>query len=381
MTLSANWSFPTSIRFGEGRVCELADVCQQSGISNPLLVTDRVLAEFPMITRVISILKEGGFNPVLFSKVDPNPTERNVEEGLELYRSGHHDGVIAMGGGSALDLGKILAFMVRQQRPLWDFEDIGDWWKRADEKVIDPIIAIPTTSGTGAEVGRASVITDSVNHLKKIIFHPKILPSQVICDPQLTVTMPQVVTVGTGMDALVHCIEAFSSPHYHPMSQGIALEGMRLVFNNLPKVFNDGGDIVARSHLMSAAAMGAVAFQKGLGASHAVSHPVGALYNTPHGMTNAVVIPYVLEMNREAIEKQISGAANYLDMPGGFDGFHGHLTAMSRELNVPQKLADLGVDRKHIDVLTRMALEDPSAAGNPIKMEYKNTRALIEASL
>lgn len=381
MALRADWSYPTSIRFGAGRISELADACHQAGVSNPLLVTDRVLAKLPMMIRATSILTEAGYKSALFSDVDPNPTDRSVEAGLELYRQGGHDGVIAMGGGSALDLGKMLAFMVKQQRPLWDFEDIDGWWKRADEEAIDPIVAVPTTSGTGAEVGRASVITDSVNHQKKIIFHPRILPSQVICDPELTVTMPQAITAGTGMDAFVHCIEAFSSPHYHPMSQGIALEGMRLIVNNLPRAFNDGGDIEARTHLMSAAVMGAVAFQKGLGASHAISHSVGALYNTPHGMTNAVVIPHVLEMNREAIWEKFNSAAHYLQIPGEFDGFLCHLKSMGSALNLPQKLSDLGVDGERLDDLTKMALLDPSAGGNPVKMTYGNTRALIEASL
>lgn len=275
----------------------------------------------------------------------------------------------------------MVAFMAGQTRPVWDFEDIGDWWTRADADAIAPIIAVPTTAGTGSEVGRASVITNSQTHVKKIIFHPKVLPAVVIADPELTVGMPNIITAGTGMDAFAHCLEAFSSPFYHPMSQGIALEGMRLVKDYLPRAFADGADIEARAQMMSAASMGATAFQKGLGAVHAVSHPVGAIYNTHHGMTNAVVIPPVLEMNRAVIEDRIADAANYLGIGGGFNGFFEYVMRLRKELNVPDKLNDLGVGTDRIDDMVAMALEDPSAGGNPVEMTSANTKALFEACI
>ncbi|MHA1128950.1 MAG: iron-containing alcohol dehydrogenase, partial [Alphaproteobacteria bacterium] len=276
MNLFGNWSYPTTIKFGNGRINELADACAATGMKNPLLVTDKGLANLPITQGTLDIMEAAGLGRAMFSEVDPNPNEKNLEAGVAMYNAGNHDGVIAFGGGSGLDLGKMVAFMAGQTRPLWDYEDVGDWWTRADADAIAPIIAVPTTAGTGSEVGRASVITNSVTHVKKIIFHPKVLPSVVICDPKLTVGMPTFITAGTGMDAFAHCLEAYSSPHYHPMSQGIAVEGLRLVKEYLPRAFADAGDLEARAHMMSAAMMGATAFQKGLGAVHALSHPIGA---------------------------------------------------------------------------------------------------------
>jgi len=379
MNLTGNWSYPTTIKFGAGRIAELPEACAAAGMKAPLLVTDKGLANLPITQQTLDILDAAGLGRAMFSEVDPNPTEINMDAGVTAYKAGGHDGVIAFGGGSGLDLGKMVAFMAGQTRPVWDFEDIGDWWTRADADAIAPIIAVPTTAGTGSEVGRASVITNSQTHVKKIIFHPKVLPAVVIVDPELTVGMPSNISAGTGMDAFAHCLEAFSSPFYHPMSQGIALEGMRLVKDYLPRAFAEGTDIEARAHMMSAASMGATAFQKGLGAVHAVSHPVGAIYNTHHGMTNAVVIPPVLEMNRPVIEDRIADAANYLGIGGGFNGFFDYVLSLRNELGVPDKLRDLGVGTDRIDDMVAMALEDPSAGGNPIEMTAANTKALFEA--
>ena len=381
MTLTANWSYPTAIRFGAGRISEIAEACAAAGIANPLLVTDRGLAPLPITVQTLDLMQAAGLGRGIFAEVDPNPTEINLAAGIAAYKAGGHDGVIAFGGGSGLDLGKMVAFMAGQTRPVWDFEDIGDWWTRADSDVIAPIVAVPTTAGTGSEVGRASVITNSVSHVKKVIFHPRVLPAVVICDPELTVGMPSVITAGTGMDAFAHCLEAFSSPHYHPMSQGIALEGMRLVKDYLPRAFADGGDIEARAQMMAAASMGAVAFQKGLGAIHAVSHPVGAIYNTHHGMTNAVVMPMVLRMNRDAVSARIDHAAAYLGLSGGFDGFFGFVMDLRAELGVPDNLRALGVGDDRIDELVAAALIDPTAGGNPVTMTPENTKALFEACL
>ncbi len=379
MTLTANWSYPTAIRFGAGRISELGQACRDAGITKPLLVTDRGLAGLPVTARALDVLKSDGIEYALFADVDPNPNEHNVAAGIAAYRDGGHDGVIAFGGGSGLDLGKAVAFMAGQTRPLWDFEDIGDWWTRADPEAIAPVVAVPTTAGTGSEVGRASVITNSETHEKKIIFHPKMLPAIVICDPELTVGMPPAITAGTGMDAFAHCLEAYCSPHYHPMSQGIALEGMQLVKDNLLAAFKDGSNIEARAHMMSAAAMGATAFQKGLGAIHALSHPIGAVHHTHHGTTNAVVMLPVLQFNKSKVRRSLARAANYLSIAGGFDGFCAYVQELNSKLGIPANLTDLGVSDPDIDALVASALKDPSCGGNPVKMTAANTRKLLLA--
>ncbi|MDE3121375.1 MAG: iron-containing alcohol dehydrogenase, partial [Paracoccaceae bacterium] len=376
---TANWSYPTAVKFGPGRVQELAHFCKEAGIARPLLVTDRGLAALPITARALDILEAGGLGRAVFSEVDPNPTEANMTAGIAAYRAGGHDGVICFGGGSALDLGKMIALMQGQTISVWDLEDVGDWWTRADARKIAPILAVPTTAGTGSEVGRAGVLTNTATHKKKIIFHPRLMPTVTICDPELTVGMPKAITAGTGMDALAHCLEAYSSPFYHPMSQGIALEGMRLVFENLPRAYATPDDLEARAQMMSAAAMGAVAFQKGLGAIHALSHPIGAVYGTHHGTTNAAVMPMVLEFNRPLIEERIDRAAAYLGIAGGFAGFHEAVLELRATLAIPPNLSAMGVEYARLDELTDMALEDPSCAGNPVKMTRENTRALFDA--
>ena len=378
-----NWSYPTAIKFGVGRIAELAEHCAAAGVKKPLFVTDKALASLPITAEAVAVLKAAGLGAAVFSEVDPNPNEKNMADGIAVYLAGGHDGVICFGGGSALDLGKMIALMAHQRKDLsvWDLEDVDDWFTRADGARIAPIIAVPTTAGTGSEVGRAGVLTNSVTHKKKIIFHPKLLPVVTICDPALTVGMPKFITAGTGMDALAHCLEAYSSPFYHPMSQGIALEGMRLVFENLPRVYANPNDLDARAHMMSAAAMGAVAFQKGLGAIHSLSHPIGAVYGTHHGTTNAVVMPMVLDMNRTAIEERIEKAAAYLGIKGGFDGFRAAIMDLRKTLNIPENLTALGVTNPDLDMLTDMALEDPSCGGNPVAMTRENTLALFKACL
>jgi len=378
-----NWSYPTAIKFGNGRISELAEHCKAAGLKKPLLVTDKALASLPITARALEILGGAGLGRAVFSDVDPNPNEGNMAAGIAVYKAGGHDGVICFGGGSALDLGKMIALMAYQRADLsvWDLEDVDDWYTRADAAKIAPIVAVPTTAGTGSEVGRAGVLTNSVTHKKKIIFHPKLMPAITICDPELTVGMPKFITAGTGMDALAHCLEAYCSPFYHPMSQGIALEGMRLVFENLPKVYANPNDLDARGHMMSAAAMGAVAFQKGLGAIHSLSHPVGAVYGTHHGTTNAVVMPMVLDFNRAAIEDRIKAAAAYLGIAGGFEGFRARVMELRATLNIPANLTAMGVEASRLDELTEMALEDPSCGGNPVEMTRENTRALYQACM
>ena len=377
MSLSANWSYPTAIRFGVGRIAELAEACGVAGISRPLLVTDKGLADLPMTGQALEILRKGGLDAALFSDVDPNPNEANLNAGIAAFKAGGHDGVVAFGGGSSLDLGKMIAFMAGQTRPVWDFEDIGDWWTRADASAIFPNVAVPTTAGTGSEVGRAGVLTNVETLEKKIIFHPKILPSVVICDPALTTGMPAAITAGTGLDAFAHCVESFSSPHYHPMSQGIALEGMRLVIENLPKAYQEPENLEARGHMMSAALMGATAFQKGLGAIHALSHPIGAIHKTHHGTTNAVCMPAVLRLNAPAIAERFDQAGGYIGVEGGFAGFQAFVERFNNGLGIPERLSALGVIEPDIPRLVKGALSDPSCGGNPVELTVENVEGLL----
>ncbi|MCK2041261.1 iron-containing alcohol dehydrogenase [Chromohalobacter sp. TMW 2.2308] len=377
MTLIGNWTYPTAIRFGAGRVKELPEACAEAGITRPLLVTDRGLADLPITAAALDILEASGLGRGLFADVDPNPNERNLSAGVEAFRTGGHDGVIAFGGGSGLDLGKMVAFMSGQTRPVWDFEDIDDWWTRADAEAIVPIVAVPTTAGTGSEVGRASVITNAKTHEKKIIFHPRVLPRVVICDPELTVGMPKAITAGTGLDAFAHCVEAFSSPHYHPMSQGIALEGMRLVKEYLPRAYADGTDLEARAHMMSAAMMGSTAFQKGLGAIHAMSHPIGAVFNSHHGTTNAICMPAVLAFNADSIRERFDMAAAYLGIAGGFDGFRAFVQVLNDQMGIPRTLTEIGADPERIDDLAAMAIADPSCGGNPVTLTVEDLKGLF----
>jgi alcohol dehydrogenase class IV len=365
MTTKANWNYPTAVRFGAGRVAELPEALKAAGIARPLLVTDAGLANLPVTQRVLGILKDAGIPVAMFSDVKSNPVAGNVEAGIKVLREGGHDGVLAFGGGSGLDTGKVIAFMAGQTRPMWDFEDIGDWWTRADPRGIYPIVAVPTTAGTGSEVGRAGVITDETNHTKKVIFHPLMMPKVVIADPELTVGMPRFITIGTGFDALAHCLEAYCAKGYHPIADGIAVEGVRLALENLPKVAEDPNDIEARGHMMSAAAMGAAAFQKGLGAIHSLSHPVGSLYDTHHGMTNAVYMPYVLVANRDAIEGKIGRLAAYCGLPPNFDAFLNAILALRQKLGVPHTLKDFKVTSEKRDLIGDMAIVDPTASGNP----------------
>lgn len=381
MTLIGNWSYPTQIKFGAGRIREIADACNQANIKRPLLITDKGLCNLPITSKTLQLMKEAGLGDALFSNVDPNPNEKNLNSGITAFKEGNHDGVIAFGGGSGLDLGKLVAFMVGQDRSVWDFEDVSDWWTRANPNTIFPIVAIPTTAGTGSEVGRASVLTNSDTLEKKIIFHPQILPKVVICDPELTIEMPKSITAGTGLDAFAHCVEAFSSPHYHPMSQGIAIEGMRLVIENLGKVYSDGSDIEARANMMSAALMGATAFQKGLGAIHALSHPVGAIHHTHHGTTNAVCMPAVLRLNESKIRDRFDTVTGYLGIQNGFSGFKVFVDEFNASLNIPLRLGDLGVENPDLGKLVKGALSDPSCGGNPVKLTSENLKALFEEVL
>jgi hypothetical protein len=380
--LKGNWNYPTQMIFGPGRIRNLAQACKTLGMKRPLLITDPGLAGLPMVKNAIAANAAEGLPTGLFSAVKPNPVGHNVEEGVKAYRDGGHDGVIAFGGGSGLDCAKAVALMVGQTRPLWDFEDKGDNWKRVDPAGVAPIVAVPTTAGTGSEVGRASVIVEEATHTKRIIFHPKMLPSTVISDPELTVGLPPNITAATGMDALAHCLEAYCAPGYHPMAEGIAVEGMRLVKDWLPEAVKDGKNLAARAHMLAAASMGATAFQKGLGAIHSLSHPVGAIYDTHHGLTNAVFMPYVLAFNRPVIEDKMVRLAVWFGLKQHtFDAVQDWVLALREELKIPAKLDGLGVGAERIDEISQMAAEDPTAPTNPVPAGAPEMRKMFEAAL
>ena len=377
-SLRGNWNYPTTLWAGPGRISELGAACTRAGIARPLIVTDEGLTGAPMIKNALAALKDAA----LFGGVRGNPALSHVESGLRAYHEGRHDGVVAFGGGSALDAGKAVAFMSGQTRSLWDFEDIGDWWTRADSAGIAPVVAVPTTAGTGSEVGRASVILNEETHQKKIIFHPLMMPRIVISDPELTVGLPRTVTAATGIDAFVHCFEAFCAPGFHPLADGVALEGMRLIHRFLPRACADGRDIEARAHMLAAASMGATAFQKGLGGVHAIAHPVGSWFNTHHGLTNAVILPYVMTFNRQAIAEKTDVIARVLDLPArGFDGFLAWVLDMRRELGIPHSLAEIGVTADKAAIIGREAAVDPSAAGNPVPVDAAALERIFRAAV
>ena len=365
-----NWNYPTKIWFGLERVKEIQTACDELKLNNPLIVTDPGIEKTNIINTINTSLKNIA---KIYSDVQGNPTGNNVLNGVKQFQDGNHDGVIAVGGGSSMDTGKGIAFMSGQSRSLWDFEDIGDYWMRANSESIKSIIAIPTTAGTGSETGRAAVFTNEDTHEKKIIFHPKMLPSIVILDPNLTIALPSSLTAFTGMDALAHCIEAYCSPFFHPLSQGIAVEGIAIIHKYLLRAFKDGSDIEARSNMLVASSMGSTAFQKGLGAIHSLSHPVGAIYNTHHGLTNAVFMPYVLLRNQVAIEDKITNLAKYIDLPNpSFDGFMQWILDLRQALVIPHTLKELINDDSRFEEMSVMAFNDPSTGGNPIKLNDKN---------
>ncbi len=378
MTLTANWSYPTAIRFGAGRIRELAEACRAAGMERPLVVTDPGLSGLPMTQAIMADLAADGLGAALFSDVSPNPVEANVTAGVEAYRAGNHDGVVALGGGSGLDAGKAVAFMQGQTRPIWDFEDVGDWWTRADADAIAPVIAVPTTAGTGSEVGRASVITNDVTHEKKIIFHPNMMPVTVISDAELTIGLPAGLTAATGMDAFAHNLEAWCAPNFHPMSAGIALEGMRIVKDWLARAVHEGSDIEARGWMLIASSMGAVAFQRGLGGIHALSHPLGGLYGAHHGTLNAVLMPYVLEANKAAIEQRIGLVASALEIEGGYQGVLEWILELRKDIGMPHTLAEMGIENPDFVRVGAMAVEDPSAGGNPIQFTAEEYAAICQ---
>jgi alcohol dehydrogenase class IV len=382
MPLHGNWNYPNSIRAGAGRIAELADACLLLGIRAPLLVTDSQLAALPMVQAAVAQCRAAGLNCAVFSAIKSNPDGGNIDAGLLALSAGAHDGVIAMGGGSALDAGKAVALMAGQQRPLWDFEDIGDNWTHVNVAGMLPVIAIPTTAGTGSEAGRASVITDQQCQIKRIIFHPRMLPAQVILDPELTIGLPPRLTAATGMDALSHCLEALCARGWHPLADGIALEGMRLVHDYLPLAVSDGANIEARMQMQAASLMGATAFQKGLGAMHALAHPLGALYDAHHGLLNAILMPYVLKANRAAIESITVRAAAYIGLQApSFESFLDWILHLRATCGIPHALAEIDINDQQLKRVANMALADPSAGGNPLTFDAAQYAQLLQRAI
>ena len=380
--MKSNWNYPTTVWVGEGRLVELASACKVLGIDAPLLVTDAGLVDSPMVTDALLGCTDAGFRCDVFSEVKPNPSGTNIEHGVLAYREGQHNGIIAIGGGSGIDAAKAIALMVGQKGSLWDFEDVGDNWRRANAEVIPPIVAIPTTAGTGTEVGRAAVIVNEASQSKTIIFHPKLLPSIVILDPTVTVSLPMHLTAATGMDALSHSIEAFCSPLYHPMAEGIALEGIRLVKEFLFKAVTDGGDLEARTQMLVASTMGATAFQRGLGAMHALAHPLGAIFDAHHGTLNAILMPYVLKANRGAITGPMRRLSRYLGLgETGVDGVLEWVLHLREALAIPVSLAAIGIDDRVTDRIGELAVSDPSAATNPIMFSPEQYRKIFLEAL
>ncbi len=364
--MNANWNYPTAVRTGAGRISELAAVCRELNMNAPLLVTDPGLAGLAMVTDAVAQCEQAGLKIGLFSDIKPNPTGSNVDDGIKVYRTGNHDGVIAFGGGSGLDAGKAVAVAANQSCSLWDLEDVGDNWLNADPDKIPPIIGVPTTAGTGSEVGRASVIVNEIEHRKAIIFHPKMLPAVVVLDPELTFGLPAGLTAATGMDALSHNLEAFCSPGYHPMAEGIAIEGIRLIKEFLPTAVSDGANIEARTQMIVASSMGATAFQRGLGAMHALAHPLGAVYDAHHGMLNAILMPYVLKANYSAIKDRIPRLARYLDLDPEFDAFLNWILSIREEIGIHHQLSAIIPEDSRLSEIGEMAVVDPSAGTNPI---------------
>lgn len=382
ITLRSNWNYPTPIWFGPGRITEIQDACHQLNIKAPMIVTDPGLRERPMVKHLVNLLKEAGLTATVYSDIKANPTGTNVVEGCQELHDQQRDGIIAIGGGSALDTGKTIAFLAGQALALWEYEDIGDNYRKANSDTVLPIIAIPTTSGTGSEVGRAALIVDEAAQTKRIIFHPKMLPSIVIADPELTLSLPAKLTAATGMDALAHNLEAFCAPGFHPMADGIALEGMRLIKKWLPVAYQDGSHLEARCQLMAAATMGATAFQKGLGAIHSLSHPVGAIFDAHHGLLNAIFMPYVLKFNRPAIEEKMQRLAQYLELEKqNIDGVIEWVMQLLETLQLPHKLADIGVTAEQADTIAALALKDGSTPTNPLPVTHAHLKQLFDDAL
>jgi alcohol dehydrogenase class IV len=379
----SNWNYPTTIWVGENRIKDLAKACKTLNISKPLFVTDNGLSQSGIVLNAINILKDNNLYTGLFSNIEGNPKGKSVDDGVTCYKNKNCDGVIAFGGGSALDVGKAIAFMSGQNLPLWDFEDVGDNWTKANSENISPIIAVPTTAGTGSETGRASVILNEETGIKNIIFHPKFLPSIVILDPVLTAGLPAKITAATGMDALAHNLEAYCAPGFHPMADGIALEGMRLINKSLLEAVINGKNLEARTNMLTAASMGSTAFQKGLGAIHSLSHPVNALNNIHHGLSNAIFMPYVLTFNKDVIEEKIVKVSDYLELEDkSFDGFVNWVLNLRKKLDIPHKLSEV-IEKKdlELDRLSKMAFEDPSTAGNPKKLTKEDMKIMYQYSM
>lgn len=380
--ITTNWNYPTSMWFGNGRIQDLPKACDELGISNPLFVTDSGMAKLDIVTNSLAVLKNAGKNTALYSNVAGNPNDEHVMQGVAAYHAGNHDGVIAFGGGSGIDAAKAIALMVGQTGEIWDYEDVGDNWTRVNADAVAPIIAVPTTAGTGSEVGRASVITDETNETKKIIFHPTMLPSIAILDPELTIGLPKSITAFTGVDALVHAVEAYCAPGFHPMADGIAIEAIRLIVDALPKAVENGSDLEARGHMIVAASMAATAFQKGLGSIHSVAHQLGAIYHQQHGLLNAIILPYGLKQNADVIEQKMAHLCLVLGIENrSTEGFINFVVDLRNRLGIPHTLADIDITTERAVEIGEMAFKDPSTPSNAKPVTASDLQALFEAAV
>jgi len=362
---TTNWNYPTPIWFGLNRITEIDSALKELGITKPLIVTDPQFAENDSFKKISETLDNKSIQYSIFTEIKGNPTGKNVTDGVAKFRSESHDGVIAIGGGSSLDAGKAIAFMSSQSENLWFFEDIGDNWTKAVTENLPKVIAVPTTAGTGSETGRASLIVDETNLTKKIIFHPSLLPDLVILDPELTFTLPPHLTAATGMDAFAHCLEAYCARGFHPMADGIAVEGIKNIKDHLITAYKNSSDKIARSKMLVTSSMGSTAFQKGLGAIHSLSHPINAVNDIHHGLSNAIFMPYVLKFNKDVIEDRIILLSKYIELEDqSFDGFLNWVLKLRKDLSIPHTLRDLNVEFD-FELLSPMALKDPSTGPNP----------------
>jgi len=390
-----DWAYPNTVWFGVGRINDLTKACKILNVKKPLLVTDKDLAKTQMITRAVDINKKASIPTKIFSDLKGNPFGSHVQKGVEQFKNGNHDGVIALGGGSSLDVGKSIALLASVNRPLWDFTAEGSFWSEnkffesmAKNKMINtdnikPIIAIPTTAGTGSETSRAAAIINEQTNTKKIVFHPRMLPTLTILDPELTISLPPFLTAATGMDAFAHNLEAYCAPGYHPMVDGIALEGMWLIKKWLTTAVNEGENLEARGNMLTASIMGATAFQKGLGAIHSLSHPVNSVFNIHHGLSNAVFMPYVLTFNRSAIENKIAKLSEYLELKNpSFNSFIDWVLDLRDKIKIPHKLSECAkITDKDIEKLSPMALDDPCTPENPKKTTLNDMKSMYHHSI
>ena len=377
-TQPQDWSFPVPIAYGPGRLKEIAGFCRDAGMSRPLVVTDRGSAALPFLADLMRLLSEGGLHAALYSEISPNPRDDEIAGGRAMFRDGGHDGIIAIGGGSGMDGGKAIALTATNDIDLWAFEFEQTPPDMSAHAPFPPLITIPTTAGTGAETESTAMITDTAKGMKWCIWHAELKPALALLDPEITLGLPPHLTAWTGADALVHAIEAYCVPGFHPLCDGVALEGLRLVARWLPVAVAEPGNLQARGAMLAGSCLAGVAFLKGLGMVHAVSHMVGAEYDTQHGLTNAVLLPSVLRFNAGHIEDKVTPMAQAMGLTEtGFDAVHAHICALLDDIGIPKTLADIGVSEDCAARIAAKALQDSAAGTNPRPASAAEVEALV----